>query len=152
MNSIEKLRNELDARCKDGLVPLSQTRELWSFIDEIKREVEERYVELPTDADGAPIHIGDKITEGGYSAVHTVKRMNFFSEDGWSIHTDIGFIEQPENAVIHHYQPPTVEDVLEKALNKAASLDRNEGYWPSAADITNIVNEIAPKLQLREED
>lgn len=30
-----------------------------SMIDEIEREVDERFMELPVDADGVPIHMGD---------------------------------------------------------------------------------------------
>ena len=115
-------------------------------LDEIERELEEEYVELPKDADGEYIHIGDRMECDGKAfdviALSETQafRANMYCE-----------ILPVDISAIRHHKPPTVEDVLEKALNEAAMLDRKEGYWPSAADITNIVNELSPRLQLRED-
>lgn len=127
------------------------------LIDAVEREVEEGYVELPKDADGIPVHINDEM-ESEYSPdrVFIVKRLKYSEKNGWmiggAIREDLSEYGLYDCRNCHHYKPPTTEDVLEKALNKAAMLDRKEGYWPSAADITNIINEFSPRLQLREED
>ena len=47
---------------------------------------------------------------------------------------------------------PTVRDVIEGALNEAAMLDRKKGYWPSAADITNITDRVVKALGLKEDE
>lgn len=52
---------------------------------------------------------------------------------------------RPQNMRHHN---PTVTEVLEQALTKAAHLDRKDGYWPSVADIAGLVNEYAPKILL----
>ena len=124
--------------------------EVLGYVDAIERELEERYVALPKDADGETIHIGDRVENNERVARITL------TDDSWEPSV---YIEKLPNVLheyfcneVSHYHEPTVKDVLEKALNEAAMLDRNEGYWPSAADITNLVNELAPKLQLREEE
>lgn len=123
--------------------------EVLGHVDAIERELEERYVELPVDGDGVSIHLLDRLKVDGEIGVFVVGNMTRCT-DGWLVGTNRGQIVRPEKDAHHYYKPPTVEDVLEKALNEAAMLDRKEGYWPSAADITNLVNELAPKLQLRE--
>ena len=140
--------------------------EVFEYVDAIERELEEEYVPLPNDEDGVPIHIGDEMEgvnkyDSLKKAMGKVITVSFESDgitdvaiqvwgsDGKSWHR---VYLDPNANIYRHYHEPTVEDVLEKALNKAAMLDREEGYWPSAADITNFVNELAPKLRLKETD
>jgi len=54
IESIEKLREW--AKNGNGVVYYEYGVEL---ADEIEREISERYMELPVDADGVPIHVGD---------------------------------------------------------------------------------------------
>ena len=104
-------------------------------------------IKLPVDADGEPIHIGDVMEwcdSGETLEVVGIGDDCLFYLDG----------EEAEWTAARnkrHHHSPAVEDVLERALNEAAMLDRQEGYWPSAADITNIVNSLASKLRLRED-
>lgn len=156
LESIERLKKYVAANTDESYVLTSyppQYRVVCStmindLIDAVEREVEEqieeRYVELPKDADGETIRIGDVMECNGkkLKVMALSETQAFFFDDGEIANYGV--------KIIRHYKPPTVEDVLEEALNRAANLDRKEGYWPSAADITNIVNEIAPKLQLRE--
>lgn len=123
----------------------------YDIADEIEREVESNYIELPKDANGEVWRVGDLVVgETNPNNPKRVERMLWYGPDsGWQLETDTIIYPCPERA--RNYHAPTVEDVLEEALNRAANLDRKEGYWPSAADITNIVNEVAPKLQLRKE-
>ena len=111
-------------------------------------------IELPMDADGEYIHIGDEMEWVRYEGsdqtivrkVSGVGNGVFFA---WS--DEQGRYAQYESHAYRHYHAPTVEDVLEQALNEAAMLDRPEGYWPSAADITNIVNSLVAKLRLADD-
>lgn len=145
MKTIDELRGFL-SKSPSAVYP----DEVLRFVDAIERELKERYIEAPVDADGVPIHLYDHLKVDGGRGVYIVGNMTCCT-DGWIIGTKRGQIGRPEEDA-HHYEPPTVEDVLEKALNRAAMLDREEGYWPSAADITNMVNELAPKLRLKETD
>ena len=116
--------------------------------DAIEREVEERYIERPVDAEGMVIATSDNmVDQNGERFI--VSSIELLAIGEWIVYGN-GKLGSELAKLCHHYKPSTVEGVLEKALKRAANLDRKEGYWPSAADITNIVNEIAPKLQLRE--
>ena len=106
---------------------------------------------LPADADGMPIRMGDTVRFEPDGEPFEVRHIRYHA----GFETEVGDGERWGDLVAAacvHYEPPTVEEVLEEALNKAASLDREDGYWPSAADITNIVNEVAPKLRLRKDE
>ena len=127
------------------------TDELEKTADAIEREVESKYNELlPKDVSGKTVRYGCYVTVCPYDGKPMKVNALRLSGFGWSVVFEDGSSEYLYRVLV--CEPPTVEDVLEEALNKAANLDRKEGYWPSAADITNIVNEIAPKLQLKEEE
>lgn len=57
MESIEKLRYYIDHG-------INHRDELIKLTDEIEREIAEKYMELPVDADGVPIHMGDAMDDG----------------------------------------------------------------------------------------
>ena len=149
MKAIDELRNEICILRNHYNI---DTCELVRIADAIERELEEEYVALPKDVNGDVWRVDDLIVgELNPNNPKRVERMLWYGPDAeWQLETDSIIYTCPERS--RHYHALTVEDVLEKALNEAAMLDRIEGYWPSAADITNIVNELAPKLQLREED
>lgn len=78
MKSIEKLRSavlnirlripkslvntysDMEGEISDGDVRMA----LGMAVDEIEQELRERYVELPVDAKGVPIKVGDRLTDG----------------------------------------------------------------------------------------
>lgn len=73
LESIEKLRESLNACTKKAGVDPFQFDTYWItaracdvLIDEIEREIAEKYIELPVDADGVPIHVGDEMENGEY--------------------------------------------------------------------------------------
>ena len=53
IKALESLRNCLSSATYDGM------------LDAIQAEVDERFMELPLDADGVPIHVGDVIESHG---------------------------------------------------------------------------------------
>lgn len=57
MESIEKLRYYIDHG-------INHRDELIKLTDAIEREIAEKYMELPVDADGVPIHMGDAMDDG----------------------------------------------------------------------------------------
>lgn len=148
MESVDKLRKlgKTFAHACRGYGPREQIEDI---ADAIEAEVAERYMKLPVDGDGIPVHVGDVLYgAGGESyeadAVDKEGMLYFDREDGRSEY------EYKGTSGLRHRRPPTVEGVLEKALNEAAMLDRKEGYWQSAADVTNIVDKYVNKLRLAE--
>lgn len=148
MKGIEQLHNEIQILKENNI----DTDELVRIADAIEREVEECYALLPKDARGEYVHVGDEMECRGcgreWFDPFVVVGMEV-SADGWVAYAPDGGGHYP---TLLRHKRPTVEEMLEDALNRAAHLDREEGYWPSAADITNIVNEVAPMLRLKEEE
>lgn len=73
------------------------------ILDEIEREIAERYIELPVDADGVPWHIGDTVE--GHGKVHCMD----INRHGWAF---FGIENAIDPALHRHAKPRTVEDVL----------------------------------------
>lgn len=81
--------------------------------DEIEREIAERYMELPLDADGVPIHVGDEMEHGEYGSVFVDAvapcGISVFKQNGFTLWAPAF---KPD--AWHHFKPRTVEDVLEE--------------------------------------
>ena len=130
MESIEKLRNS--SHLDDNKWTLS-TGEVFNFFgsepidhdainwgeqwrkiaDEIEAEIAEKYMELPVDADGVPIRVGDMLNWEYESEKYTVCAVapgrvhHWIQQDGKR-----STIDYPPNQVTH-YKQRTLEDVLE---------------------------------------
>lgn len=122
--------------------------EVKRFIDAVEREISERYVELPKDADGEPIRVGDEVVcinkrwtvtglrlTGGFWGVCCT----IFNDQGGS-----GTNVYPPDSLTH-YKPPTVEDVMVEFATDLESAQDGE-------DKTAVLKEYAAKLRLVEED
>ena len=150
LEGIERLR---DCAKRRAITVSFDKTELLDQLDAIEREVEERYIEAPVDADGVPIRLYDHLKVDGGSGVYIVGNMTCCT-DGWLVGTNRGQIGRPEEDA-HHHKSPTVEDVLE---------DYRVKYYDLVTDMEckNITNEeyvqgikelnetFAAKLQLRE--
>jgi hypothetical protein len=121
MESTDKLRNYVSAFISPGA-----EADLLGIADEIEREIAERYMELPVDADGVPVKLGDTIgkvdncdhytfTVEGYTSVlpDGIGELMLVDE-----HDDCWY---PKNCI--HVKPRTIEDVLRDMLN---AYDRHE--------------------------
>lgn len=145
IESIEKLRREIEILRDNNI----DTDELAMIADAIEREVEERYVELPRDKSGAPIHVGDKVRTklGSTYTVDRIRREDYNGTTTWYIedfasHHSLG----PEDLTL--CKPPTVEDVLNGLCLKYVKLWNGEA---SKRERREIVAEYAAKLELRKE-
>ena len=99
--SVEELRKWLHADAYEH-------PELMAIVDEIEREVSERFMELPVDADGVPIHVGDVLTTlNGYK-----KRVDGIFTDGFAVHKEFTDYDKCYSADFIHVNPRTIEDVL----------------------------------------
>ena len=106
----------------------------------------EGMVKLPVDADGVPIHVGDKVTCARSVWEVTGLRLTGLA---WGVcctifndHGGSGTNVYPP-CDLHHYHAPTVEDVLEELLRE---YDRDD------SELTNgeIVEMFAKRLTLAE--
>ena len=125
--SIEKLREwRRNSTWSDGNLhivgdTLHETLKFDELIDEIEREIDERFMELPVDADGVPIHMGDTLQLGDTRG--EVVALNYCPNNGklpWEWQCDTG--NWYNTAFARHVKPRTVEDVLEEFLHASADV------------------------------
>lgn len=89
------------------------------LLDAIEREIAERYMELPLDADGAPIHIGDVMEWASYDedlrpAIRTVDAVGEQTFFAWN--EEGGKYAQYEAHAYSHHQPDTWERIIRDAI------------------------------------
>jgi len=122
MKSIDKLREWVPPTGSWTVKGKPQIRQI---ADEIEAEIAERYMRLPADADGVPIHVGDVMCSAGIREKGHKVIVSAIFEDG--------FVEYgSENGLIGplcqedwvHVKPRTLEDVLMDAgVSRAAISD-----------------------------
>ena len=138
------ITDELRSFIKDPLLGYASqeqhVEQLTAIADRIDEALAERYIELPKDADGEYIHIGDRMENN-----ERVARI-VLTDDSWEPSV---YLEKLPNVLqehfcheISHYHAPTVEDVLEELL---LEYDRDD----SEVTIGEIIERFAAKLQLR---
>lgn len=99
--------------------------------------MEREYVQLPHDADGVPIRIGDKVTE--HEDGHTFKVDGFMDWGGeWWVFMRDG-IQAPVSKCTH-YREPTTEDVL-------TELEGMRGGYATYEDVVTRCAELAATLR-----
>jgi len=133
----------------DGeVMDLSQTlvcvtrQELDELADAIEREVKERYIELPKDADGEYIRIGDRVEDN--ERVVRIVLTNGSWEPSVYVEKAPCLLEEYFCNEVSHYHEPTVEDVLREfalEIDPAADVDVSGA---------KTIAEYAAKLKLRE--
>jgi len=104
MESIDKLReygHDCCARVDDAI---------HDYCDEIEREIAERYMELPVDADGVPCELGDTVKSCGkeYEVWGVDSTHLYVCED----YRNPGSLFMLPSSTCHHVKPRTIEDVL----------------------------------------
>ena len=108
LESVEKLREQLrDTFNKESVSMLEDGHALMLAADEIEREVSERYMELPVDADGVPIHLGDELDNINKSERYKVTSIG---DNGYiRIYSDTGWIHSSK---CRHVKPDPVKELL----------------------------------------
>ena len=135
MKSLDNLR-----RCFDGFTLLSTTTAksvVNEKADEIECELKKRYIELPLDADGIPICVGDKVVSkyGEEARVAAVASRAFVTA------SDQICLRSP--SAFHH--KGSVSDVL----REFAIACEDAGNAGEAVNM--LISEYAEMLQLKEE-
>lgn len=147
LESIERLRKDADM-CTQMAGVENKFETVWitkdallKDIDAIEREVEERYIEGPVDADGMTISPLDNMVDSN-GKPFTVSSIELLDSGAWLVY-GIGKLGNAFAKLCHHHKPPTVEDLLWEFAYCC-----EEGATDKSLD--EIVAEYAPKLQLRE--
>jgi len=133
LKSIERLRKSLnDCTTTAGVEP-NRFDTYWitaracdMLIDEIEREVSERFIELPVDADGVPIRVGDAVAEKPFRPGIGEKPANvvcmLINSDGWAIGDCDPRGHWFHPATLEHIKPRTIEDVVKQAVANALKM------------------------------
>ena len=161
LESIKKLRKKLEedtagdfvfTTCPEqhGFGAGATIENYEAIADEIEREVAERYVELPKDADGEYVHVGD-VMESGDGDVFTVSSVDYglHPSNGrgkfWMLWNEGADFYECAYECRHHKQP-TVEDVLYESLKHFGAVEER------TPEVEEWLHEQARRLQLREVD
>lgn len=119
---------------------------LKKYLDAIEREVRDNYIELPKDADGEYIRVGDELEGkkigGGWCDPFEVTRMSI-DIGGWYVYRRGNCGHTPH--LCRHHKPSTVEDVLREF---ALEVDPGADVDVSGAE---VIAKFAKRLQLKEE-
>lgn len=156
MKSLDELRDEIKILADNHI----DTDELVRIANAVEREVEECYFELPKDADGEYIHIGDELDRGKVFRIEIT--------DGGDHKAYVQTSQSNPQLEWYyckyaHHKQPTVKDVLEEFASKRIRLFLTAPIATSANDIEEcrkvndeacekLTAEFAERLQLREED
>lgn len=94
--------------------------------DRINDEIAERYIELPVDADGVLIHVGDVVQ--GHGDVGPVQHIELW-DGGWVVVFEYapGQFTRYSDDAVYHYKRRTLEDVLEEAVGELFNADISTG-------------------------
>ena len=150
MESIEKLREYMQDMRKRSVTPGHNpcADEVDDYLDEIEREIAERYMELPVDADGVPWHIGD-VTENG-NIVNAI----CFDRHGCHFQDTLNDIDP---SIHRHIKPDPVKELLEEyyskrsddALDESAcsGLHREEAIKCVRRDVAALIDEYAARIR-----
>lgn len=152
IESIEKLRNaesftELAISIIGDDNSFRSVQEFWcALADEIEAEIAERYIELPVDAVGVPIRIGDSVTSPFFEGSREVRSLT--KEQGnpyWHLGVDEGEVIAH---MCRHAKPRTVEDVLRDFAKDVLSMNRNR--FAESPDEIHIPDGAKYAAELRE--
>lgn len=92
--------------------------------DEIEDEIAKRYMLLPVDADGVPIHIYDKLLKSTGAAKPTYGEVVGISDDSVFFNANQGW-ESNWSKLTRHVKPRTLEDVLKEYADEYYKLVRD---------------------------
>lgn len=105
-NAIDNLRHLIDCYA------WRDNRDMQDFIDAADM-IDMQYVELPKDANGIEIRVGDDMEEvsGHFAGEHSAVEYLAMTKDGWEVDG-----EPPQS--LRHYHAPTIFDVLREFAEK----------------------------------
>lgn len=142
MESIKKLREVIGADVSQ-LGYTNGTKKLHELVDEIEREIAERYMELPTDRNGEVVHIGDELYYEGYNQQFKVGCINIQYAHIYVKDAPNGDTWKPEECV--HVKQRTIEDVLQDYAYDY--MEWYEGHSPTNKKHDEIIEKYAAEIR-----
>lgn len=137
LKSIEKLRTIARNMAKSlNLKNHEECNLLLITADEIEREIAERFIDLPVDADGVPIRVGDEMENSEYRG-----KVTEMCWDGHFWHVYHGSIAIAP-CDYTHVKPRTVEDVLVEFYGEFAKAK----YGEDSEVLSHYADELARVL------
>lgn len=140
MNNIKALDKLRDRYYKPGYKGESTLEQI---ADEIEQEIGERYILVPVDVDGVPIHIGDTL-EGAPGSKWDGERFEVGSMEvtacGWEV-CDVETCDSIAAGQTRHVKHLTIEDAIADALRDYAITDmsRDEVIAKYAEEIRGMM-------------
>ena len=134
---MSSITHELRDWFKDRMFMANGWKEIHDIADRIDAELAERYVELPLDADGVPIHVGDKLTDDAMRKSDGEVCRLMLESDGWHVGFSLGGWSIPRHHKWHHQQPDTWERIIEDAIREG--FERTGLYTPADMDYGALV-------------
>lgn len=126
MSITDELR-EWGSRWEDAVA-----REVIEIADRIDAELAERYVELPKDADGVPIRVGDvvaaNLADGGKGqwAVDRMELTRCYGQDMWQVALDKGGAAWVTPSTVTHAKPDSWERIIADAVRLGVMAERED--------------------------
>ena len=134
LESIEKLRDSL------GGYQVVTGEDMGAFllhVDRIECEISEKYMELPVDADGVPIHVGDVIEQCGSEPCEVIGLTE--TQGCWVKGTHYAI-----NAnYAHHVKPDPVKELLGEFFRESRNFNLKDA--PGTAD--RAIEEYAARIR-----
>ena len=121
IESIEKLREYAEQCCPEYE---DYDARMIEIADAIEAEIKSRYMLLPVDADGVPIHVGDVMCSAGIREKGHKVIVSAIFEDGFVEYgSDNGLIGPLRQEDWVHAKPRAIEDVLKAFFHDALDAD-----------------------------
>lgn len=137
VKALDELR-ELGEKVKNSCFTGVHCDDVIELADDIEAEIAERFMELPVDAEGVPIHMDDMLKSENASKPFIVESMTF--ADSWTVwDRENGATRWPSEC--HHVKPRTIEDVL-REFGKAYTYVDGE-----CASTTTLIADYADELR-----
>lgn len=125
IKALEKLRDRFG--CIDGYYFTgdgSKRTTLMDVADAIQAEVDERFIELPVDADGVSVRVGDVVAEKPFRPKMGEKPSEvvcmLLNSDGWAIGDCDPYGHWYGPLQLEHVKPRTIEGVLREYRHDAS--------------------------------
>lgn len=142
IKALEELRESFDDCTTEAGIEPNKFDTVWitkscamSMLDRIQAEVDSRFMELPLDADGVPIRVGDVVVAQDEQPFE----VRAFQLDalGWFAIERLG--SQWNVNQLHHVKPRTLEDVLEEFTDLPERIDRIVAIPRYATEIRELL-------------
>lgn len=112
-----------------------------AYQDELADRIDAELVELPKDADGVPIHVGDTVYGCRSGMEMTISELRM-TANGWSISTSSGYLT---DAKVTHTAPDSLERIANELDEQAGSLTKDGYTWQEDAihDFADRIRKLA---------